>query len=140
MQSFRKQACNEEKAHAGPQFDLRSYLIGMRGVDLTHIDGIEVIAALKVMSEIGSDLSRFPSVKHFTSWLGLCPGTKISGGKKLSGKSLSGANRAAQALRLAAQASRPTKSALGAYYRRLCGCLDKAKAITAVALSAACST
>ena len=73
------------------------------------------------------------TVKHFTSWLGLCPGTKISGGKKLSGKSRSGANRAAQALRLAAQALRPSKSALGAYYRRLCGRLDKAKAITAAA-------
>ncbi len=116
-----------------PQFDLRSYLVGMCGVDLTRIDGIEVTTALKVISEVGTDLSRFPSVKHFTSWLGLCPGTKISGGKKLSGKSRSGANRAAQALRLAAQALRASKSALGAYYRRLCGRLDKAKAITAVA-------
>jgi len=116
-----------------PQFDLRSYLVGMCGVDLTRIDGIEVTTALKVISEVGPDLSRFPSVKHFTSWLGLCPGTKISGGKKLSGKSRSGANRAAQALRLAAQALRPSKSALGAYYRRLCGRLDKAKAITAAA-------
>jgi hypothetical protein len=79
------------------------------------------------------NLVRFPSVKHFTSWLGLCPGTKISGGKKLSGKSRSGANRAAQALRLAAAALRTSKSALGAYYRRLCSRLDKAKAITAVA-------
>ena len=53
-----------------PQFDLRSYLVGMCGVDLTRIDGIEVTTALKVMSEVGTDLSRFPSVKHFTSWLG----------------------------------------------------------------------
>jgi len=116
-----------------PQFDLRSYLVGMCGVDLTRIDGIEVTTALKIMSEVGPDLSRFPSVKHFTSWLGLCPGTKISGGKKLSGKSRAGANRAAQALRLAAHALRASKSALGAYYRRLCSRLDKAKAITAAA-------
>ena len=112
-----------------PQFDLRSYLVGMCGVDLTRIDGIEVTTALKIMSEVGPDLSRFPSVKHFTSWLGICPGTKISGGKKLSGKSRAGANRAAQALRLAAHALRASKSALGAYYRRLCSRLDKAKAI-----------
>ena len=116
-----------------PQFDLRSYLVGMCGVDLTRIDGIEVTTALKIMAEVGPDLSRFPSVKHFTSWLGLCPGTKISGGKKLSGKSRAGANRAAQALRLAAHALRASKSALGAYYRRLCSRLDKAKAITAAA-------
>jgi transposase len=116
-----------------PQFDLRSYLIGMCGVDLTRIDGIEVTTALKIMAEVGPDLSRFPSVKHFTSWLGICPGTKISGGKKLSGKSRAGANRAAQALRLAAHALRASKSALGAYYRRLCSRLDKAKAITAAA-------
>ena len=96
-----------------PQFDLRSYLVGMCGVDLTRIDGIEVTTALKIMSEVGPDLSRFPSVKHFTSWLGLCPGTKISGGKKLSGKSRAGANRAAQALRLAAHALRASKSRIG---------------------------
>ena len=95
-----------------PQFDLRSYLVGMCGVDLTRIDGIEVTTALKIMAEVGPDLSRFPSVKHFTSWLGICPGTKISGGKKLSGKSRAGANRAAQALRLAAHALRASKSAL----------------------------
>lgn len=116
-----------------PQFDLRSYLVRMCGVDLTRIDGIEVTTALKVISEVGPTLLRFPSVKHFTSWLGLCPGTKISGGKKLSGKSRSGANRAAQALRLAAATLRTSKSALGAYYRRLCSRLDKAKAITAAA-------
>ena len=82
---------------------------------------------------MGPNLLRFPSVKHFTSWLGLCPGTKISGGKKLSGKSRAGANRAAQVLRVAVPTLRKSKSALGAYYRRLCSRLDKAKAITAVA-------
>jgi transposase len=116
-----------------PKFDLRTQLYQMCGVDLTKIDGIDVTTALAVLSEIGADLSRFPNVKHFTSWLGLCPGTKISGGKTLSGKSKRTANRAAQALKLAAAALRTSQSALGAYFRRMCARLDKAKAITAAA-------
>jgi transposase len=102
-------------------------------VDLTRIDGIDVTTALTVISEVGPDLSRFTSVKHFTSWLGLCPGTKISGGKVLSGKSKRTANRAAQALKLAAAALKSSQSALGAYYRRMRTRLDKAKAVTAAA-------
>lgn len=105
----------------------------MCGVDLTRIDGIDVTTALVVVSEIGVDMSRFPSVKHFTSWLGLCPGTKITGGKLLSGKTKRCANRAAQALRLAAAALRSSKSALGAYFRRMCSHMDKPKAVTAAA-------
>ena len=72
-------------------------------------------------------------VKHFTSWLGLCPGTKISGGKLLGAASKRSANRASQALKLAAAALRSSKSALGAYYRRMCARMDKAKAVTAAA-------
>lgn len=105
----------------------------MCGVDLTRIDGIDVTTALVVISEIGTDLRRFPSDKHFASWLGLCPGTKITGGKVMSGKTKRCANRAAQALRLAAAALRSSKSALGAYYRRLCARMDKGKAVTAAA-------
>jgi hypothetical protein len=78
-------------------------------------------------------MSRFETVKHFTSWLGLCPGIKISGGKKLGAKSKRSANRATQALKLAAAALRSSKSALGAYYRRMCARMDKAKAVTAAA-------
>lgn len=116
-----------------PRFDARTALFQVSGVDLTRIPGIETSSALKILSEIGTDLRRFPSVKHFTSWLGLCPGTKISGGKALSGKTKRCANRAAQALRMAAQALRKSQSALGAYHRRLCGRMDRAKAITATA-------
>lgn len=116
-----------------PAFDLRTYLIGLAGVDLTRINGIDVVTALKVLSEIGPDLSRFKSAKHFASWLGLCPGTKISGGKVLSSASKRTANRAAQALRIAAAALRTSKSALGAYYRKLCARMDKPQAITAAA-------
>lgn len=74
----------------------------MCGVDLTRIDGIDVTTALAVVSETGADMTRYPSVGHFASWLGLCPGTRITGGKVMSGKT----NRAAQALRLAAAALR----------------------------------
>ena len=65
-------------------FDARGALFKASGVDLTRILGTDTSTVLKVISEIGVDLARFPSVKHFTSWLGLCPGTKISGGKVLS--------------------------------------------------------
>ena len=116
-----------------PKFDLRTQLFKMCGVDLTRIDGIDVTTALVVVSEIGADMSRFPTVKHFTSWLGLCPGTKITGGKLLSGKTKRCANRAAQALKLAAAALRSSKSALGAYFRRMCSHMDKPKAVTAAA-------
>lgn len=105
----------------------------MCGVNLTRIDGIDVTTALVVVSEIGTDLSKFPSDKHFTSWLGLCPGTRITDGLSVSGKTKPYANRAAQALRLAATALRTSRSAFGAYFRRLCARMDKAKAVTAAA-------
>ena len=116
-----------------PKFDLRTQLFKMCGVDLTRIDGIDVTTALAVVSEVGADMSRFPTDKHFASWMGLCPGTRITGGKVLSGKTKRCANRAAQALRLAAAALRSSQSALGAYFRRLCSRMDKPKAVTAAA-------
>jgi len=115
------------------RFDLRRALHCACGVDLTRVDGIDVATALKVIAEVGPELSRFKTSKHFCSWLGLCPGTKISGGKVISGASKRTANRLAQALRLAASSLRTSQSALGAYYRRLCGRLDKPKAIRAAA-------
>jgi transposase len=121
------------RSRNAPKFDLRTLLFRMCGVDLTRIDGIDVTTAAAVVAEIGVDMSRFPTVKHFTSWLGLCPGTKITGGKVMSGKTKRCANRAAQALRLAAAALRSSKSALGAYFRRLCSRMDKPKAVTAAA-------
>jgi transposase len=121
------------RARNAPKFDLRSQLFQMCGVDLTRIDGIDVTTALVVVSEVGADMGKFPSDKHFASWLGLCPGTKITGGKVMSGKTKRCANRAAQALRLAAAALRSSQSALGAYYRRMCARMDKPKAVTAAA-------
>lgn len=78
-------------------------------------------------------MSKFPSDRHFASWLELCPGTKIPGGKVMSGKTKRCANRAAQALRQAAAALRNSLSALGAYLRRLCSRIDKPKAVTTTA-------
>jgi transposase len=120
-------------AKPSAKFEMRTYLFQLCGVDLTLIDGIDVTTAFKVLAEVGADLSRFTSAKHFASWLGLCPGTKISGGKVLSGASKRTTNRAAQALKMAASNLRTSQSALGAYYRRLCARMDKPRAITACA-------
>lgn len=87
-------------ARNAPKGDLRTQLFKMCGVDLTRIDGINVTTALAVLSETGTDMSRFPTVGHFTSWLGLCPGTKITGDKVMSGKTKRAAKRAAQAFRV----------------------------------------
>jgi transposase len=121
------------KVKNAPKFDVRTYLFRICGVDLTSIDGIDTTTALKVIAEIGPDMSRFKSAKHFASWLGLCPGTKISGGKLLSGVSKRNPNRVTQALKMAAISLRASQSSLGAYFRRMCSRLDKGKAVTAVA-------
>jgi len=115
------------------EYEVRQMLANWAGVDLTRIDGLGVGVVMTLLSEIGPDLSRFASVKQFCSWLGLCPGTKISGGKMLSSASKRSANRARQALKLAAQALSHSKSALGAFYRRLCARMDKPRANTAAA-------
>jgi len=121
------------KAKNAPRFDMRPYLFQLCGVDLTRIDGIDVTTVFKVLAEVGADLSRFKSAKHFASWLGLCPGTQITGGKVLSGATKRTANRAAQALRMAAANLRISQSALGAYYRRLCARMNKPRAVNACA-------
>jgi len=123
-----------KKPSAGaPGFDARGLLFRATGVDLTQIDGIAETTALVVLAEIGTDMSRWKSDKQFASWLGLCPGTQITGGKRLSGRSKKTANRAAAALRMAAVSLRSSKSALGAYLRRKAAQLGMPKAITATA-------
>lgn len=116
-----------------PTFDARSHLFRITGVDLTRIEGIDSHSALKIISEIGLDMSRWPTEKHFTSWLGLCPGSKISGGKVLSSRTKPSANRAAAALRLAANGLHNSHSAVGAFLRRKKAHLGSPKAITATA-------
>lgn len=121
--------------HSGnvPAFDARARLYRMSGVDLTLIEGIEEGTALVLLSEIGLDMSRWPTEKHFCSWLALCPQHKISGGRVLSRKVRSGVNRAGQAFRLAARGLQHSHSALGAFFRRLKSRLGTPKAITATA-------
>ncbi len=121
----------DTKARA--DFDTRQALANWAGVDLTRINGLGVDSVMKILSEIGPDLSRFANVKHFCSWLGLCPSTKISGGKVLSSGTKRSANRARQAFRMAAMSVSRSDSALGAFYRRLCSRMDKPRANTATA-------
>jgi transposase len=102
-------------------------------VDLTRINGLGVTVVMKLLTEIGPDLSRFASVKHFCSWLGLCPGTKISGGKVLSSGTKRSANRARQALKMAAHEPVAQRVGAGGVLSRLCGRMDKPKANTATA-------
>lgn len=115
------------------EHDVRQRLADWAGVDLTRINGLGVTVVMKLLTEIGPELSRFATVKHFCSWLGLCPGTKISGGKVLSSGTKRSANRARQALKMAAMTLCRSESALGAFYRRLCARMDKPKANTATA-------
>lgn len=116
-----------------PGFDVRDALREWAGVDLVQIGGIDVCTALKILVELSTDLSKFKTAKHFCSWLGLCPGTRISGGKRLSGASKRIPTRVARALKLAAQGLHRSQCGFGAYYRKMAARLGKGKAITATA-------
>ena len=116
-----------------PRFDVQNQLYRMTGVDLTRIDGVDAYTALKVVSEIGTDMTKWPTAKHFASWLGLSPNNRITGGRVMSSKTKASANRAAAALRLAANALHRSDSALGAFLRRKKVHLGAPKAITATA-------
>ena len=116
-----------------PRFDVRSHLYRMTGVDLTRINGVDAYTALKVIGEVGTDMTRWPTAKHFASWLGLSPNNRVTGGKVISSRTKPSANRAAKALRLAANALYRSHSALGAFLRRKKAQLGAPKAITATA-------
>ena len=114
-------------------FDLKRHLYRIIGTDLTQIDGINDTTAHVYFSEVGPDVSKFPTANHFCSWLGLCPQNKISGGRILSSRTRPGASRVAQALRLAANALHNSHSYLGQYLRRMKARHGAPKAITATA-------
>lgn len=114
-------------------FDVRTAMYQLAGTDLTQIHGIGPFLALRLVAECGTDLTRWKTAKHFTSWLTLSPGCKISGGKVLSAHTRKTSNRLTVALRLAAVTVGRTNTALGAFYRRLAARIGNAKAVTATA-------
>ena len=96
-----------------PRFDIRTHLFRMTGVDLTRIDGIDGFTALKVVSEVGTDMTKWPSAKHFASWLGLSPDNRITGGRVMSSKTKPSASRAVAALRSGCQRAAPLRQCPG---------------------------
>ena len=116
-----------------PQSDGRGSLPRSTGGDLTAMEGIDEPTALTIISEIGLDRGRWPTVKHCTSWLGRCPHHRVSGGKGVSRGTKPCANRVATALRLAASGRQRRQSALGAFFRRLKARFGTPQAITATA-------
>lgn len=116
-----------------PGFDVRGELHRVSGEDLTAIEGISEVTGLTIISEIGTDVSKWSTVKRFANWLGLCPGIRRSGDRTRSGKTKGAQNRVAQALRVAAMGLLKSKTALGAYLRRMRARIGGPKAITATA-------
>src|SRR5947209_4286391 len=121
------------KSRNEPRFDVRAGLYTLLGADLTQIHGFGPYTVLRLVAECGDDMRKWPSAKHFSSWLSLAPGNKISGGRLLSSKTRRSSNRAAVLLRIAAVNIGRTQTALGAFYRRLAARTGKAKAVTATA-------
>ena len=116
-----------------PRFDVRAALYYVVGIDLTQLEGLDQTSALNLISEIGTDMGKFPTVKHFCSWLGLCPNFKKTGGRVKSSRTRPGTNRAASVLRMAASSLHRSKGALGAFLRRMKGRLGAPQAVTATA-------
>lgn len=129
--------CNQKSSRARERIrgglDLREKMFKLCGVDLFAIPGMGAGTLLTLMGEVGLDMSPWKTVKHFTSWLGLCPGTKISGGKVLSNRTRRNGNRAAQAFRLAGASLARSQTSLGAFYRRVRSRSGGIQAVTATA-------
>ena len=132
-----RKAKAKKRSKNAPSFDLAAELRRTTGVDLLPIDGINVMTAQTILSEMGPDLSAFPTESHFTAWLGLTP-RQISGGKVIAQRSRRVKNRVANALRMAAEALAHSDSYLGARYRHLRARLGGLKAVKATARYLAC--
>jgi transposase len=135
--ALRKQK-RQQKPTSQATINFRAHLQEICGVDLTAVMGLNILSVLVLISEIGVDMSRWRNAKAFCSWLGLCPGNKISGGKVLSSRSRRVVNRAATILRVAASTLGRSDCCLGHFYRRKKAHLGPAKAITATARKLAC--
>jgi hypothetical protein len=112
---------------------VRQHLHCITGIDITAVDGLGLDLTQEIISEIGTDMNKFPTDKHFCSWLGLAPKHEISGGKVLNNKTLKTKNRAGQAFRMAAQSVKQAECAFGVLYRRLRARLGPAQATVATA-------
>jgi transposase len=124
---------NKQPVKNEPLFPLRESLYKMCGIDLTLIDGINALTVQTVISEVGLDMSKWKTSKHFASWLGLCPNNEVSGGKVLKTKTKKTSNRANAVLRMAAQSLYRSDCALGTFFRRMRAKHGSPKAITATA-------
>ena len=127
-----------QQGHNAPTIDFTQALIRICGMDLMKVCGLNLLSVLMLIGEIGVDMSRWRSARAFCSWLGLCPGTKISGGKVLSRRTRKVNNRAATILRLAAWAAGKTDTWIGRFYRRIKARRGAPKAVTATARKLAC--
>jgi len=116
-----------------PSFDLATHLYRITGVDFTKIDGLNVLTVQTILSEVGLNPEAFGTEKRFTSWLGLCPENRITGGRVKGSKTRKVVNRASKAFRIAANSLKNSPSALGGYFRRMRARLGPPKAITATA-------
>jgi len=112
-------AKRDSRSKNAPSFNARAQYARLLGVDLVAVMGLSSSSVQTIISEIGTDMTRFPSVKHFGAWLGLAPRNDISGGKVLRSRTQKVANRASQAFRQAAQSVSRSDSAIGAYYRAM---------------------
>lgn len=136
--SKNKQRKSKPRRKNQPNFNLEAELHRIFGVDLTRIDGIDIMTAQVILSELGPDLRAFPSEAAFCSWLELAPRRDVSGGKVVKQKSRESKNRVANALRMGAESLCRSDSYLGARYRRLRGRMDGKKAVKAMARYLAC--
>lgn len=114
-------------------FNATAYLMEILGVDVTEVFGISELSALTILSEVGTDMTKWKTEHHFTSWLGLSPNTKISGGKIISSRIMKKKHHAGQAFRMAANGLQNSKSPIGDYYRRIKGKAGAGKAVVATA-------
>lgn len=113
-------------------FDIRSVLWKKSGIDLTSLPGIEDMTALTIFSELGGcNVDSWESEKEFCSWLKLCPGNNVSGGKQRKSKHRPSVNPISQSLRMSSVASKSSKTGIGAFIRRICSRTDKPKGIKA---------
>lgn len=136
--SATKRPKRPQKGNNAPSIDFTQALVRICGTDLMKVCGLNLLSVLMLIGEIGVDMSRWRSARAFCSWLGLCPGAKISGGKVLSRRTRKVNNRASTILRLAAWAAGKTDTWIGRFYRRIKARRGAPKAVTATARKLAC--